>query len=225
MTHRRTLAVLVGALALASCSTDSSGAGTTSSAATTSTSGSTTTSTVARSTTTSEPATTTTNPAEALHLSSVGLGDLSFGVESEAVLTAMADILGDPDEDTGWLDTALEGLACPGSQVRFVRWHDLTLTFSDESPYAVGTRHFAAFTYGPAVGDTIEPWGLITDDGLSVGDTVGDLQTLYPGVVVHPADELSGPSFYIEEGLGGFLTGTDPIEELISFVGGYGCGE
>ncbi|MDO8391256.1 MAG: hypothetical protein Q7V57_12280 [Actinomycetota bacterium] len=225
MTMRRTLPVLVAALALASCSSTSPGADSTSSAATTSAVASTTSARPASTTTAAASTTTTTNPAAALELSSSGLGELLFGDDSEGVFATLTTILGEADEDTGWLDTAMEALACPGTEVRFVRWHDLTITFSDESPYATGSRHFAAYTYGPAAGDTIEPWGLATEAGLGVGDTVADLTEMYPDAVVHLADELSGPSFYIEEGLSGFLTGVDPIEELISFVGGYGCGE
>jgi len=225
---RRSLALVVtaAALALAACSADSPGAATTSSAAVTTVTDATTSSTDSPSTTSTEPATTTTHLLVlGLELSSEGLGARLFGDDGEAMIAYVAAILGAADEDSGWLSTQAEGLACPGTEVRFVRWHDLTLTFSDESPYASGSRHFAAYTYGPAAGAEIEPWGLQTIDGLGVGSTVEDLQGLYPEAVVHPSDELSGPSFYIEEGLRGFLTGTEPTDQVISFVGGYGCGE
>ena len=34
-----------------------------------------------------------------------------------------------------------------------------------------------------------------------VGDAVSDLQAVYPGVVINGADDMSGPSFFIEQGL------------------------
>ena len=230
MMPRRSLALVVtaAALALAACSADSPGAATTSSAAVTTVTDATTSSTDSPTTTSTEPTTTTTTThllVLGLEMSSEGLGARLFGDDGEAMVASVAAILGDADEDSGWMNTQAEGLACPGTEVRFVRWHDLTLTFSDESPYASGSRHFAAYTYGPAAGAEIEPWGLQTIDGLGVGSTVEDLQGLYPEAVVHPSDELSGPSFYIEEGLRGFLTGTEPTDQVISFVGGYGCGE
>jgi hypothetical protein len=43
--------------------------------------------------------------------------------------------------------------------------------------------------------------------------------------VINTADAMGGPSFFIEDGLTGFLTGTGSTDQVISFVGGSGCGE
>ena len=86
-------------------------------------------------------------------------------------------------------------------------------------------RHFAAYTYGPAFAANISPFGLATDAGIGVGSTVAQLRAAYPAAIVMPEDEFTGPNFEIEAGLRGVLTGTDDSDVILSFVGGFGCGE
>jgi hypothetical protein len=161
-----------------------------------------------------------------LELSSKGLGDVLFGADADSVVDYVSAILGSPSNDSGWADPLTIGAPCPGTQIRFVDWNDLSLFFSDNSPAATGLRHFAAFTYGPAFAANIEPYGLATDLGLTVGDSVSTLLERYPSAIVSAGDEISGPSFFIEDGLAGFLSDADPAAGvIISFVGGYGCGE
>jgi hypothetical protein len=162
---------------------------------------------------------------QGLGLSAQGLGDALFGADADSVVDYVGTILGTPTSDSGWVDPLAIGAACPGTQVRFVDWNDLALFFTDESPAASGLRHFAAYTYGPAFAPTINPFGLVTDNGVGVGASVEFLRASYPGVLVNAGDEVSGPSFYIEEGLSGFFTGASNSDTIISFVGGFGCGE
>jgi hypothetical protein len=243
MTTRRVLAAFaVGVLAAtaAACSdeqssADSVGSSTSSStsvASTTTTTStvpasSTTSSTTSPTSTTSTSTTTTLARVKGLALSSKGLGDALFGADADGVVDYVSSILGAPNNDSGWADPLTIGAPCPGTQIRFVDWDDLSLFFSDNSPAAVGLRHFAAYTYGPAfVPGSIKPFGLATDRGLSVGSSVADLIAAYPSAVVGAGDEISGPAFFIEDGLVGFLTAADPATgSIISFVGGYGCGE
>ena len=231
MTSRRSLVVVLVATALvvAACSGGPSSTGTTSTSSVAdgtvpvdSTAGTTTSS----STSTTTPQSTTTHPLIAgLDLLPAGLGGALFGAAVDGVLSYVSSILGDPSSDSGWADPAASGVACSGTVVRFVRWRDLSLMFTDDSPATSGLRHFASYTYGPAEGADIDPWGLQTEGSISVGSSVRDLQAVYPGVIVNPADELSGPTFFIQDGLSGFLTGTDATDQVISFVGGAGCGE
>lgn len=239
--HRRVLALLtVGALAVtaSACSDEQSSADSVSSTSSTSSlPASTTTSTVPGSSTssstststssTSTSTTSTTIPAvQGLELSSKGLGDALFGADADGVVDYVSSILGAPTNDSGWTDPLTIGAPCPGTAIRFVDWNDLSLFFSDNSPAATGLRHFAAYTYGPAFAANINPYGLATDLGLTVGDSVATLIERYPSAVVSAGDEISGPAFYIEDGLVGFLTDADPSSGVImSFVGGYGCGE
>ncbi len=222
--------VLVAPIALVACGSGSSGTPTTTSwPVVTTTSAPPPTSGVPgtdSTTSTSSTTTSTTTPTVVnLELSSEGLGEAVFGAGAEGVLAYVRAILGEATADSGWVDPASTGATCAGTEVRFVTWNDLVLTFGDSSPYAEGFQHFSGFTYGPAFGPQIDPHGLQTEGGIGVGDTVGDLETVYPGVTINDADEMSGPSFYIEEGLFGFLTGTGSDETIISFVGGAGCGE
>ena len=76
-----------------------------------------------------------------------------------------------------------------------------------------------------AAGPFVDPYGLTVDGGISVGDTVDELLTVYPDAVINESDELGGASFHVVDGLTGFLTGTDGTETITTFVGGFGCGE
>jgi len=89
----------------------------------------------------------------------------------------------------------------------------------------VQAAHFAGFVYGPAFGTTITPFGLATVAGLAVGDTVAELRAVYPSAVINADDELSGPSFVLDDGLFGFLTGVADTDTIIAFQAGAGCGE
>lgn len=223
---RTAAAAVIAATLLTGCSIGSSGPATpTSAAAVTtvtlpvSTSSSSTTTSSSTSSTSSTPA------IEGLQLSATGLGDAQFGAAADGVLAYVTAILGDSDADTDWIDPLTSGAACPGTEVRFVTWGDLVLMFSDETDFGSGVRHFAAYTYGPAYGEQIEPFGLATADGIGIGDTVADMFATHPDVVVHEAGDLAGPSFWLEQGLHGFLTDNSDAGTVISFVGGQACGE
>jgi hypothetical protein len=153
------------------------------------------------------------------------LGDALFGADADGVVDYVSSILGKATNDSGWTDPVAIGAPCPGTEIRFVDWNDLSLFFTDNSPAATGLRHFAGYTYGPAFAATINPYGLATTLAVGVGATVAALRAAYPGALVNPGDDISGPSFYIEDGLTGFLTGAADTDTIISFVGGYGCGE
>lgn len=187
--------------------------------------------TTSSSSSTSTSSTSTTVPIVGLDLMSTGLGDALFGASADGVIDYVTAILGDPTSDTGWVDPVSTGSSCMGTEVRSVAWHDLALFFSDESLEATGYRHFASYTYGPAAGAVLDPEGLHTqvegDDtaGVTLGDTVSALLDAHPRATLAPEDELSGASFYIEEGLSGFITGVGANDRITSFVGGFGCGE
>ena len=216
----------------AGCSDKSSSAGTTTTAAATTTSTTPTTTTLSPTTTsTSTPPPSTTVPAlttttiakvKGLPLSAAGLGDVLFDADAEGVLDYVKSVLGIPTTDSGWVDPTTNGSGCPGTAIRFVDWNDLSLFFTDDS---TGVRHFAAYTYGPAFAATITPYGLATHAGIGVGSTVAKLRAAYPAASILPEDEFSGPTFEIEPGLRGVLTGTADTDTILSFIGGFGCGE
>ncbi len=223
------MAALVGA----GCSDERSSANTTTTtvaattstlSATTTTVAPTTTSTATSTTSTTVPVVTTTTIAKVkgLPLSASGLGDALFDADADGVVDYVNSILGIPTTDSGWVDATANGIGCPGTVIRFVDWNDLSLFFTDDT---TAVRHFAAYTYGPAFAANISPYGLATDAGIGVGSTVAELRAAYPAVKVLPEDEFSGPSFEIEVGLRGVLTGTADTDVILSFVGGFGCGE
>ncbi len=160
-----------------------------------------------------------------LDLSAEGLGDESFGAESTGVIAYVESILGAPTNDTGWVNPASTGAACPGTEIRVVWWGDLSLFFTDQSSAASGLRHFASYTYGPAAGEFINPFGLSLAGGVTVGDTLDDLLAVYPDAQVSSDEEFGGSSFHILDGLTGFLTGATGSDTITTFVGGFGCGE
>lgn len=234
MTPRRIPVALACAAALfvVACSDETSSPGTTTTVLTTTTVAETTTTvaetttTVAETTTTETVLTTTTlAPVEGLTLSGAGLGDALFGADDQGVIDYVSSILGVPVNDTGWQDPMSIGAACPGTEVRFVDWNDLSLFFTDESPAASGARHFAAYTYGPPFGTTINPFGLASDAGITIGSTVAQLRAAHPDASINPDDGFSGNTFALTEGLYGFLTGVTDADTIIAIVAGSGCGE
>jgi hypothetical protein len=155
-----------------------------------------------------------------------GLGDAVFGADADEVIAYVRSILGAPTADSGWADPLATFGVCPGTEVRGVTWGDLTLLFSDETEFASGRRHFFNYVYGPPlVPGSIQPTGMRSDAGITVGSSVGQLRAAYPGVQVFPGEEIFGPSFFIEEYFAGFLTGVADADTVLSFIGGRGCGE
>lgn len=157
-------------------------------------------------------------------MSENGLGTAVFGADADGVVTYVQSIIGRSSTDSGWVDPSTFG-ACPGTEVRIVTWHDLSLFFSDDSAAATGRRHFMSYIYGPAFASEINPLGLRTDAGIGAGSTVGALRGTYPAAVINESDDISGPTFFIVDGLFGFLSGVADTDVVTEFVGGFGCGE
>lgn len=190
----------------------------------TSTTGSDATSTTA-STSTSVPVTTTTVPVlDELQLSAEGLGTALFGAEAESVVEYVDALLGSPSTDSGWIDPFAIGLACPGSEVRFVEWGGLRLFFSDQSAAASSVRHFASYTYEATFGGSVA-YRLVTAEGIGLGATVRQLRDAYPGGALSTGDDLIGPRYEISAGFTAFVTEAVSTGIVRSFVGGFGCAD
>ena len=194
-----------------------------------STTPSTTSTTVATTTTTSSTTTTTTTtPTRALLLRPDGIGDLYFGDPADGVLAALVAVLGDPDEDTGWVDQRQNYGVCLGDEVRFVRWETLQAFFTDgPSDWGpAGVRHFASYTQASIFeGGELD---LETADGLSLGSPVGDVRAIYGEDAVYD-DPVYGPVFFYDPpGAAqqwGSVTGLEPDDTIESITGSYACGE
>ncbi|MEX2278981.1 MAG: hypothetical protein WEA76_02705 [Acidimicrobiia bacterium] len=200
---------------------------TTTTAATTTTTADATT-TAPTTTVTTIETTTTTNPVSELVLRPDGVGDFLFGEAANEVLGALLAVLGDPDEDTGWVDQAERFGVCLGSEVRFVRWGSFQVFFTDgPSDWApAGTRHFASYTQATYFeADEVD---LVTADGLSLGSPVGDVRAIYGSDSVYD-DLLYGPVFFYDPPgpaqQWGLVTGLDPDDTIESINGSFACGE
>lgn len=216
---------------------------TTTTPTTTTTTPATTTTTTLPPTTTTVAATTTTVAAGTVELTDEGIyaGDtwIYFGYDDDDAVAAVEAVLGAPMTDSGWLDSMTDGWeqfgVCPSPNVRGVSWGEggtislqLLFTDGDTDFWSEGVEHFFAFYYSAAA----EPTSLTTPEGIGVGSTLGDLQSVYP-----PADIVIDEAFFDPTvgfwsfdmatwtGLWGFSTGQTDTDTITSVNGGQGCGE
>ena len=251
-------AVAAGALAvvLAACSSSGGADDTTSTSSTSTTPTSTTL--VTTSTTTTEPATTTTEAPTTttqptttstavstttsttttavggplvLSEGAVVVGDtrVPFGTGDEATIAAISSSLGDPTEDSGWIDAFSVYGTCPLPVIRGVHWDGFVALFTQSATEFAdqGTPHFFSWYY-PSGADI----GLATDRGIGVGATVRSLRAAYegPDFVLAPweFDETQGfwsTDQFAPSQLSGFATGVSDTDTITAINGGTGCGE
>jgi hypothetical protein len=153
-----------------------------------------------------------------------GLGVASFGDPAEEAVAAVTAVLGEPDEDSGWVDPLSIG-ACAGTEARYVAWGALYLYFSDESAIAAGERHLFSYSYGRESDLEAIPEGLATPQGIGLGTSVEFLRAAYPDVVVEPGEEgVFSPNFYVDDTLSGRLTGGADDDLVTVIIGGDPCG-
>jgi hypothetical protein len=153
-----------------------------------------------------------------------GLGIAAFGGPADATIAAVTAVLGEPDEDSGWVDPLTVG-ACAGEEARFVAWGSLYLYFSDRSTFGDGERHFFSYSYGSERDLEAIPEGLATPEGIGLGTTVAFLRAAYHDVVVEAGEEgLLASSFYVDETLSGRLTGAAEDDLVTVIIGGDPCG-
>lgn len=199
---------------------------TTTLAATTTTSSETTTTSTTTSTTTT---TTTAVEPPALVLRHDGLGAAPFGTDVDTTISTITAALGDPDEDTGWLPSFSGFGTCPGEEVRGLRWATMWALFTDGDTEwrDDGTPHF--FSYLNSVFfDESQSVGLLTEEGVGLGDTVGSLIAAYSGDVAISYEELFEGYVFRVDGpdiLWGSLTGDQEDDRITAIDGGWGCGE
>lgn len=179
--------------------------------------------TTAAPTTTEAPTTTTELLGASLPLRFDGVGDARFGTEPDDVLAYISDRLGDPTADSGWLPANQMG--CQGTESRVVFWNDLRVTFGDESNVSTGRRHFFAWRLGPPAGTALNPAGMKTLLGLSVGSTVEQIQAAYPAAQFFAGDANTTPAAQLSEGLFVFLTDASRLGVVTAVLGGEGCSE
>lgn len=162
--------------------------------------------------------------APTLLLARDGLGIATFGDNADATIAAVTAVLGESDNDSGWVDPLSIG-ACAGQQARFVAWGSLYLYFSDESAFGHGDPHFFGYSYGSESDLEVIPEGLATTEGIGLGTTVAFLRAAYHDVVVEAGEEGLFPSnFYVDDNLSGRLTGGNDDDLVTVIIGGDPCG-
>jgi hypothetical protein len=136
------------------------------------------------------------------------LGVAVFGDTPERAVEELTSALGDPDEDTGWIESFSEFGTCPGERIRVVRWQQLRAYFTDgKTDYGEkGTRHLFMWDYGPRV--ATGRLDLETDEGITAGSTVAEVKEAY-GEDALVDDEMFGPRFQVSGPTeAGVLTGS-----------------
>lgn len=162
-------------------------------------------------------------PAE-LRLQRDGLGIANFGTDADSAIAAVAAALGDPSDDSGWVDPITVS-TCAGPEVRRVSWGTLSLLLGDPAGGDDGIRQFFAYSYGDVAELGAPPAGLATPEGLGLGAPVEDLQTAYPDVDVTEGEEgLIESSFFVDDALRGLLTGAEAGGTVTVIFGGPYCG-
>ena len=206
---------------------------TTSTAVTTTTAApETTTTTTAATTTTTEATTTTTMPPDSVELSRVGVqaGETSvpFAENDEVAIAAVAAVLGEPDSDSGWVDSFSVFGTCPPPVVRGVQWGAFTMLFTQAETdfWTAGVPHFFAWYYTDADPD------LATTDGLMLGQSMADVEAIYGGPDLEIGEDPFDPTAALWAyrrapwtGLYGGATSQAPDGIVTSMQGGRGCGE
>jgi hypothetical protein len=160
-----------------------------------------------------------TNPgAELPPLTGFGIGDVMFDTDAGAAIQSLTTTFGTPTTDSGWVVAGSSRFgACPGQQVRGVRWGQLQTLFSDEG----GTQHFFTYTYG--LGNREAGPELRTDVGVGLGSTVAQVQAAYPDAQVG-SDPARG-AFFTDEaaGLSGSFDQPGAAGKVTRIVGGTPC--
>lgn len=208
---------------VADTTTSSTSSTTTTVAATTSSTS--TTSSVPLTTVAPTAAPTTSPPGAALVLREDGVGDARFDAAADGVIAYVSTFVGAPTTDSGWVDPLTFGV-CPGASVRIVAWSDLSLFFTSNDVQGADGGQFFFYQYGPPFNpQRVEPFGLRTAGGITVGDTVAKLRAGHPSGTLEPGDEFSGPTYSIAPGLFVYVSDATDAGVVDEFVGGFGCGE
>lgn len=155
---------------------------------------------VARTTTTA--ATTAVAPTDSFPLPSRppslrpdGLGIAYFGQTESETVPLLEAALGQPSEDSGWVDAFSPWGSCPGDLVRRLAWDGLAVFLVENpsglGPLPAGTPAFASYLYFE------DGFDLETPEGIHVGSTLDQLEAAYSSRVdISPAEWLGGGYLY-----------------------------
>lgn len=143
-----------------------------------------------------------------------GIGAIGFGTGTNAAIAEFST-LGQPSENSGWVNASGPYGSCPGTQVRMVRWGNLR-TFYTRSGSGEGTF----FSWDVIPTGRQEDQELATPSGVRFGDTQAQLKLRYGNLT------RNGTSFYVNgdpDGISGTLDGTGYGAKITLLQGGPGC--
>ncbi len=152
-----------------------------------------------------------------------GLGAIAFGDPMDSSLALLTDLLGATTLDITEIGEGFAGGHGGADEARFVAFGTLFLTFLDVSEYrSDGAMHLAGWTLND---DGAGSSPHTTEEGISLGSTVAELQAAFGGNV---SFDLAGGciedvwTFSVSSRLRGWLTGApgDPASEVSLFAAG-----
>jgi hypothetical protein len=147
-----------------------------------------------------------------------GIGDTMFDTAAETAIQQLSAVFGTPSTDSGWVAAGSSPFgACPGQQVRGVRWGQLLTLYSDEG----GTEHFFTYTYG--LGNREAGPELRTDVGVGLGSTPAQVQTAYPDAEL--GSDATRGAYFVDEaaGISGSFDQAGAAGKVTRIVGGTPC--
>lgn len=148
-------------------------------------------------------------PIEELSMRANGIGPFAFGASGDEVLGRFAATFGTP-VDTGFIVGSGSWGECPGDSIRVVRWGPLNLVVRGEP----GDNQFVSYRMDLRHGSvTSEVTDMATLSGLRVGDTVGQLQSIYADFdIVFVVDQAVDLVFELRESSDGDVLLWGPVE-------------
>ena len=138
-----------------------------------------------------------------LALGAVRLGELDIGSDGARIVGRLVASLGQPDDDTGVVTSGGEFGTCAGDTVRIVRFGSLAVINEVDGG---GAETFAAYRVDLTYQEAASPAdGLTTISGLTLGDTVADLNAVYAGFAISLDAGGGRPTFRLSNGSGELL--------------------
>jgi hypothetical protein len=149
-------------------------------------------------------------PIDELTMSSDDLGPLAFGDPGSEVLGSLVATFGQPSDDTGFIIGNGSWGECTGDTIRIVQWGPLNIVTrgtAEDHVFASYRLDFSFFFNDTATTE------IRTLSGLQVGDTVGDLESIYAGFVIeYTAHPAAGIVFELRSERGGEILLWGPVE-------------
>lgn len=170
----------------------------------------------------------TSPPSSDLALRPDGVGPFRVGDDADSVIEGISEDIGGWSVDSAEGENTIPLPRCPGDSTRLVAWDNLVLLFSG----ADGAMTFHSWTYGfdPVTGDTedVRQLGLQTDDGIGLGTSRTDIETVL-GTRVTIVDDptIDVATFTIDGGdarhVSGRFTDLEPDAAVQTLASEPGC--